>query len=166
MINFSSVENMYNIDRREFERLLQRGVTHSQWLRIKATDKYLSELWLRVKSSQVTEIERKKVAAMIRQESQDIWDALFTGCVGEAVKYHPELSTQKRYEYAWNWAETLMLNELYAPPHFTKCGDCIHCGPVLLSEKAIHTEMLHACPWCAVPMLRATDFINEKTRRH
>lgn len=153
-MSFENVPHMaINMSRKEFERLLQKNLTHSQYVRMRETDAYLNKLFETVQLNEITKHEKRRIAGLIKQQNQDIWDLIFAGCLGDALACYPALNSEQRHKFAWNKAEVLMLQELYSPPHFTKEGMCNECGPVLLPESAINTDPLNQCPWCSVGML-------------
>ena len=150
------------MSRKDFERLLQKGVTHTQYLKMQQTERYLVKLFESVTFEEITSTEKKRIMPLLKQQSQDIWDCLLTGCLADAVETCKEMNPEQRYQYAWNRAEVLMIEEMYAPPHFTKLGKCRACGPVFLPNTSKETEVVN-CPWCAIGFLSTIwEFENEQ----
>ena len=150
------------MSRKDFERLIQKGVTHSQFVKMRETEMYLVKLFESLSYEEITDVEKKRIMPLLKQQSQDIWDSLFAGCLADAVETCREMSPDRRYQYAWNRAEVLMVEEMYAPPHFTKLGKCRACGPVFLPASSKEAEVAN-CPWCAIGFLSTIrEFGNEQ----
>lgn len=146
-------------NRDEFDRLLRRNLTHAQWVDLVKKDIYLYTIFQTLGYSGVKPEEEKRVITILKQQSVDIWDLIYASCVAEAIEKMPHLSHEKRQKYAFSRAESLMLEEMYIPPHFTKFGKCKSCGPVYLPDHAIDLEPI-TCPWCVVPFLSRLNEID------